>query len=114
MATVEEIRDILKRAEKVYFTAGCTKYIYIGDIKDNVFDEAVKDAKREMLKGEKVTWADGREEWINHQAEWIDGDYVWNEDGNRVRIQRLHTVIDAEGHKTVTELPKTWRNYDLV
>jgi len=110
---MSSVKAILEKAEKIYFTAAGCKYIYIGNARNDLIVQAEKDAQREMRKGHAVTWADGRKEWINLEAEWVDGDYVWHKDGNRVRIQCLHSVI-IDGEITVTELRKTWRNYDLI
>lgn len=75
-------------------------------------------AKRAINRG-KVIVRKGVRTWINHYAV-LDPDksgsyaYQWNDDGERVRIHRVHVTVDRDGVRTEKKLPDSWRKYEEV
>lgn len=86
--------------------------VFIGTTEDNPEAMARRDAEKAIKAGHAVTWPDGTREWINTTQDWVDGDYVWHEDGDRVRCTRTRVHVAPDGTRTERKLRKVWRQFE--
>lgn len=113
----EAARRLLATAAKVAITIHKTTerevHLVVAGSAEEAERLATEAADKAMRAGHAVTWPDGRRTWISTEAIWRDGDYVWHEDGDRVRCERkLITMRDGEREERVLSRP--WRHYDSV
>lgn len=89
--------------------------VFLGTQEEEAATRALARGKADqyLREGRKVVWSDGREEWINHEAAFdqTTKDFVWNEDGDRVLVNRVkNTRASACAEIEKKTLKSTWRN----
>lgn len=80
-------------------------------------DECIKrDGTKALKAGRSVTWPDGTKEWRRVQTDWNaeTHDYIWHEDGDRVRCTTYVCQRDRDGNFTQVAGRKSWRLYDTL
>lgn len=72
-------------------------------------------AGKAMKAGKAVTWENGTKEWLDWDVVWDSarGDFIWHEDGNRVRYKRVRSTMTADGEFKRKVLRTVWRLLDF-
>ena len=115
--TKQEMRALIANAVKGTVQIGNVMQIVLGSTTDHV-DEIIQVMVSKGLKaGKTVRRDDGSREWIAAH-EIIDHSkvggaaYTWHADGNRVKHERVHVIIDADGNRTETVVGTTYRKFE--
>jgi hypothetical protein len=115
MADIPEIlRKAVKATIRVREIDSDVLHVVIAQTSEMAEEMVRAIGEKAIRAGRAVTWEDGTKEWINVEAEWVDGDYVWAEDGDLVRCTRTHIRVSSTGGRTVTQLRRVWRFFDDV
>lgn len=103
----------IPKAHRAHFQVGDTMHLFYGGSQESAQRGADEAAARFMAEGAAIQH-DGWREYIAVRADQTDGDYVWHQDGNRVRVTRCHVRVDGTGDERVvteTRLRSSYRDY---
>jgi hypothetical protein len=83
---------------------------------DTIEDMTEKIVSDGLAAGHEVARADGTREWI-HARLLVDltkqgaDQFIWSKD-DRVKHERVHVIIDADGNRTETVVGTTYRKFE--
>lgn len=97
---------------RTYDTKGeGTQHLCVGHTQAAADAIAKETGEKAIAKGHRVVWANGDEQWVQVSPVWQGSvhDYVWHEDGNRVKCERF-LVTKRDGQIIERKLLGTsWR-----
>lgn len=68
--------------------------------------------------GESAVLSDGSRVFVEDRAAWTDGEgaarYVWHQDGNRVKCDRVHVTVSPSGIRKERLVRQLWKKYESV
>ena len=114
MTSLEKIGAKVHRCPFRVITADVTEVnIVIGSDLGNVEAEFAKVRRNALAAGHQIEESDGTLIWRVteeiHNADASGSDcYVWHDDGNRVRAERVEYTLHTDGRRERRVLRKTW------
>tara|TARA_B100000809_G_C14679480_1_gene366335 strand:+ start:168 stop:530 length:363 start_codon:yes stop_codon:yes gene_type:complete len=116
----KKLREIFRGcvSTKVVVTSGktATSHLLIAT-EDTIEDMTEKTVSDGLAAGHDIQRADGRREWIEPRmivdcTKTGSDAFIWAKDGNRVKHERVHIIIDADGNRTETVVGTSYRQFE--
>ena len=96
---------------KIQTVTRATIMIYDDETKTEVEGKANK----AIQKGDMVTWMNGTKQWSDLNPILAGNDsnlgYVWHQDGNRIKCEKITTTITTDGTVSKTANPARFVDY---